>query len=81
MEKKESVYISESVGILCCALCLRGGVTQGKDDRSFIQRSHGLDDIMGEQASSSCHTWVEETEMLAAQCLWSVCRYCSRNNK
>lgn len=51
--KREFVYISECVGILRCALCFIGWVTQGKDDWSFIQGSHGLDDIMGEQTSSS----------------------------
>lgn len=63
------MYISESVGILCCALCFNGWVTQGKDDWPFVQGSHGLDDVMGEQASSSCHTWKEEREMLVTPCL------------
>lgn len=56
-EAERSAYVSECVGILCCALSFTGGVTQGKDDRSFIQGCHGLNDVMGEQTSSTCHAW------------------------
>lgn len=50
---ERSVYISECVGVLCCAFCLSGRVAQGKDDWSFVQGSHGLDDVVGEQTSGS----------------------------
>lgn len=49
-------YICECVGLLCCAFCFIGRVTQGKNDWPFIQGSHSLDDIVGEQTSSSWHT-------------------------
>lgn len=63
--EKKNVYICQSVGLLCCALCFIGWVAQGKDDWPFIQGSHGLDDIMGKQTSSSCHTWKKgETDLL-----------------
>lgn len=57
MKSRSSEYISECVGILCCALCFVGWVTQSKDDWSFIQAGHGLEDIMGEKRASSSHTW------------------------
>lgn len=66
---ESTVYISECVGVLCCALGFISWVTQGKDDWSFIQGSHGLDDIVGEQTSSSCHTWKKEREILVTLCL------------
>lgn len=63
------MYISECVGVLCCALGFSGWVTQGKDDGTFVQGSHGLDDIVSEQTSSSCHTWKKGREMLVILCL------------
>lgn len=67
--KKE--YLSESVGILCCALSFIGWITQSKDDWPFVQASHGLDDIISEQGSSSCYTWKTGTEMVVTLTLWS----------
>lgn len=61
-KEERTVYISECVGVLCCALCFIGWVAQGKDDWSFVQGSHDLDDIGGEQTSSSWHTWKKERE-------------------
>lgn len=51
------VYISECIGVLCCALSFVGWVTQSKDNGPFIQAGHGFDDIVGEERASASHTW------------------------
>merc|ERR1712142_42069 len=52
---EQASTVSECVGILCSAFSFGGGITEGKDDWLFIQASHGLDHIVGEQSSSSGH--------------------------
>lgn len=51
--KGGAVYISECVGVLCCALRFIGWITQGEDNWSLVQGSHCLDDVMGEQTAGS----------------------------
>lgn len=53
---KRGAYISECIGVLCCALCFVGWVTQGKDNWPFIQAGHGSDDIVGEKRAGASHT-------------------------
>lgn len=54
---KRGAYISERIGVLCCALCFIGWVTQSKDNWPFIHAGHGFDDIVGEERASPSHTW------------------------
>lgn len=49
------VYLCEFVGILSCTLCFIGGVAQGEDDWSLIQRAHRFDDIMCEESPCPRH--------------------------
>lgn len=57
MERRGLEYIGEGIGILCCALCFVGWVTQSKDDWSFVQAGHGLENIVGEKRAGASHTW------------------------
>lgn len=70
--QERSAYICKCVGIFRCTLGLCGWVTQGKDDGPFIQDSHGLDDIMCEQAPSSCHTWMTWEKTLVTVLLRTI---------
>lgn len=50
-------YISIYIGLLCCAFCLTCWVTQGKDDRMFIEGCHVTEDLWCECSSRSRCTW------------------------
>ena len=50
-------HIGEGVGLLCSALSLAGGVTQCKDDGSFIEACHILDDLISEGSGYSSSAW------------------------
>lgn len=57
MERGSAEYIGEGIGVLCCALCFVGWVTQSKDDWSFVQAGHGLENIVGEKRAGASHAW------------------------
>ena len=50
-------HIGEGVGLLGSALSLAGGVTQCKDDGSFIEACHILDDLISEGSGYSSSAW------------------------
>lgn len=56
-EKRGGGHLSQRVGVLGCALCFGGWVTQSEDDWSFVQAGHGSEDIVGEEGAGSGHTW------------------------
>ena len=51
---KDCSSLRVGVCCLCCALCLAGGVGQGKDDGLLVDGGHLLDDVLSEDIGDGC---------------------------